>query len=174
MASFYGFGVEGLIDDPFYSMQMVKNLGLNGTTYGLYSSLWQIITFIPALLLGGPIVNNWNRSSTLGWCTFIWGGCSCLHGIAWNMEILYGLSAMIGFVQGLSSALVYTLVSEYFEDRYKLKAYYAFSILMQLGDSARYITPILIEYVGWRVSWYIGGGVGVVTGLLLVFTVPEP
>ena len=49
-----------------------------------------------------------------------------------------------------------------------------FSVLIQLGDAAKFITPVLISEVGWRVSWIIGGGFGVVIGLLIMVSVAEP
>lgn len=78
MASFYGFGVAGLLNNPEYAMQKA-DIGLNSFTYAEYSSFWLMITFIPALLLCGPIVQTWPRVKTLGWCCFGWGIASVLH-----------------------------------------------------------------------------------------------
>jgi sugar phosphate permease len=74
-------------------------------------------------------------------------------------------------LQGISSALCYLLVFEFFEEKYKVKAFFAFSVAKQLGDSVRYLTPILISATGWRNTWIIGGGFSVFVGLLIVFTV---
>jgi hypothetical protein len=66
------------------------------------------------------------------------------------------------------------MVTEYFEERYWTRAYFSYSILKQIGDSARFMTPVLISSTGWRITWMIGGAFGVGTGLLMVFTMVEP
>ena len=65
-------------------------------------------------------------------------------------------------------------MTEFFAPKYRTKAYFVFSISKQLSESIKFLTPLLISATGWRMSWIIGGGIGVVTGLLLVFTVSEP
>jgi sugar phosphate permease len=81
---------------------------------------------------------------------------------------------MIGFFEGISAATTHYLVTEYFSTKYKTRAYFAYSVSKQLGDSIRFMTPVLISVTGWRVAWMIGGGCGMVIGLLLVLTVEEP
>lgn len=74
----------------------------------------------------------------------------------------------------MSVSLTYQLVTEYFAPKYRTRAYFSFSISKQLSESIKYLTPILISTFGWKISWMIGGGIGVVSGLLLVLTVSEP
>jgi hypothetical protein len=52
---------------------------------------------------------------------------------------------IIGALQGITAALCYLLVTEFFEEKYKVKAFFAFSVSKQFGDSVRYLTPILIS-----------------------------
>lgn len=173
MASFYGFGIEGYTDDKFYNMRK-DMVDLDAQSYAEYSTVYFGITFIPSLLLGGPIIQSCNRSNFLGMSTVIWGACSILHAFATRMWMLYILIAIIGMLSGLSASLTHQLVTEYFEEKYWTRAYFAYSILKQIGDSARFMTPVLIKYTGWRMAWIIGGGFGVVSGLLMVFLVAEP
>lgn len=65
-------------------------------------------------------------------------------------------------------------MSEFFAPRHKTRAYYAFSISKQLGETVKYMTPILISWTGWRMAWMIGGGFGIIIGVLLIITVQEP
>jgi hypothetical protein len=62
--------------------------------------------------------------------------------------------------------------SLYFQDKYKIKAYNVFSVFIQFADSAKYLSTNLISAVGWRGGWYLFGGIGVVSGFLLIFTTP--
>jgi sugar phosphate permease len=74
----------------------------------------------------------------------------------------------------MSAALTHQLVTEYFNKKLKTRAYFAFSVSKQLGDSIRFMTPVLISVTGWRVAWMIGGGISALVGLLIVFTIEEP
>lgn len=84
MSAFYGFGMAGKLDDPFYAMQ-ATNIGLNAKTYADYSGLFYTIGFLPALIFGGPIIQSLPKAQTLGWCTFIWGSSSAMHGLVSHM-----------------------------------------------------------------------------------------
>lgn len=173
MASFYGYGVAGKVDEKFYNMRLAI-IGLDPQSYAEYCTFWFSITFIPCLLLSGPIISDWNRIRTLGWCTIGWGCASVAHGFAWDMWILQVCAMIIGFFSGTSAALTHQLVTDFFEKKYWTKAYFAFSILRQLGDSARFMTPVLIGATGWRTAWSIGGAFGILNGILLILTVSDP
>lgn len=71
-------------------------------------------------------------------------------------------------------ALTHSLVTEYFAMRYATRAYFAFSISKQLGDSLKYMTPLLINMTGWRLAWMCGGAAIAVNGLMIIFIVAEP
>lgn len=96
MAQFYGFGVEGKSDDPFYSMKLVV-IGLNAQSYAQYVGLWFTITFIPCLLLGGPLIEGYKKTNVLGWCTAISGVVTVMHAMvthAWQAQILIALAGL--------------------------------------------------------------------------------
>jgi predicted MFS family arabinose efflux permease len=48
-----------------------------------------------------------------------------------------------------------------------------FSVFIQFADSAKYLSTNLISAVGWKNSWYIFGGLGILCGVLLIFTTPN-
>ena len=87
MSSFYGYGVDGKLDDPFYAMQK-SDIGLTPQSFADYSGLYFTITFLPGLLLGGPIIQNMSKTNALGWCMFIWGACSAAHGLVTEMWMI--------------------------------------------------------------------------------------
>lgn len=58
MAQFYGFGEHGKVDDPKYSMKLVVD-GLDAQSYAQYVGVWFSVTFIPCLLLGGPVIDGY-------------------------------------------------------------------------------------------------------------------
>ena len=42
---------------------------------------------------------------------------------------------MQGFVSGMSDSIIHQIISEFFENKYKTKAYFAFQFIVQLGNS---------------------------------------
>lgn len=127
MASFYGFGIEGLIDDPKYAMQKA-DIGLDAKTFAEYSGFFFPVTFIPCLLFGSPIISGYKKTDVLGWCTCLWGVAALLHGLCWSMWQLHILSTLIGFLEGISGVLTHILITEYFVEKYKTRAYFAYSM----------------------------------------------
>ena len=54
-----------------------------------------------------------------------------------------------------------------------MRAYYAFSLLIQLADSFKFLSSNMILTIGWKNSWLVIGGSGVVMGLLIILTTPN-
>ena len=81
---------------------------------------------------------------------------------------------LVGATQGLVGALQYMIIPEFFETKYKIKAFFFFSMLQSLGDVATFLTPFIIDIFGWRVTWFIIGGFCGLIGILTLFTVREP
>jgi hypothetical protein len=84
MASFYGFGIDGLIDNSKYAMQK-SDIGLDSKSYAEYSGFFFTITFIPCLLFGGPIISGFKKTNVLGWSCFLWSVAAVLHGLSTSM-----------------------------------------------------------------------------------------
>ena len=106
-------------------------------------------------------------------CTIIWSVTVILQAFctaSWQMYILSGIN---GIVCGLSSAMPYMMPSLYFKDEYKIRAYYIFSVLIQIADCLRFQATTLINAVGWRNSWIIIGAGGLVTGVLILISTPS-
>jgi hypothetical protein len=106
MSSFYGYGVEGKYLDPKYSMK-TDVIGFDAQTYAQYLGLWFTITFIPTLLLGGPLIENYHKTNVLGWCNLLSGMAALLHGFITHIWQAHILISVIGLLQGLSASLTY-------------------------------------------------------------------
>jgi MFS family permease len=96
------------MDDPHYIMK--KSEYLNGdfdkVSYGTYMSFYTL-GMIPSLLLLGPISNTMNRKNILGFCMIISSVAVALHALVKAMWNLYVLIFLVGFFQGMVSAIPY-------------------------------------------------------------------
>jgi len=43
-----------------------------------------------------------------------------------------------------------------------------------LGGSFSILTPVIIGYLGWRLTFIVIGGIGVIIGVLCLLTIKEP
>lgn len=88
--------------------------------------------------------------TVIGVSCIFWSILTGLIGITTQVWQAYLLMLCIGALQGLSGAMFYIIVSEFFDHQYKVRAYFAFQMSIQLGDTMRFLTPMLINLLGWR------------------------
>lgn len=132
------------------------------------------LTFLPCLLFSGPLIEGFDKTNVLGFGTAINGFIVMLHSMVMDAREAMVLISLAGICQGFCVSLSYQIVTEFFAPKYKTKAFVLFSISKQASDSILFLTPLLISATGWRMAWAICGGVGIIGGMLLVFTISEP
>lgn len=169
----FGYGVHGLDTNPYYSISHDVE-GFNPETYGSLVGFWYSILFCPSLLLISPLTEKWNRKYLIGTTCMFWGLFSFLNGFATNMPVMYVLRLGVGLAQSMSGPPTYSLITDFFPPRYRVKAFFAFSIMQQVGDTMQYLTSNLITGMGWRNTWFVIGIYGFSMGLMCVLFVKEP
>lgn len=142
-SAMYGYGVNGNYGDPYYSIQDDVP-GFNGATYGSLVGFWYSILYCPSLLFLSPITEGWNRKFLIGLTCMTWGFLSFLNAYAHSMSTMYVLRLGIGLAQSMSCPPTYTLITDFFPPKYRVKAFFAFSIMQQIGDTMQYLTSNLI------------------------------
>jgi MFS family permease len=116
------------MNDPYYNIALALP-DFDENAYGIYSGLMYSVTFVPALLFVGPLSGNWNRKLTVGVSSIGWGLCIFLHAYAQNKYHLFILFALVGLFQSIGNTLTYVLITEYFEPKARVRAFFIFSIL---------------------------------------------
>jgi hypothetical protein len=62
------------------------------------------------------------------------------------------------------------MLSDLFPPELKTRSFFVYSILSQLGDTMKELTLIIIKYAGWKNTFKISGGFGMVVGIIgLIF-----
>lgn len=173
MAAFVGYGIPDKKNLPEYSIQ-VAIPDFNDVAYGQYIGLVFTLAFVPTLLFVAPLSGNWNRKLTVGLSSIGWGVCIFLHAFATTKYELYFLFALVGVFQSVGNPLTYILITEYFEPKARVRAFFVFQILAQLGDTIIFLNTDLITMFGWRNSWMICGMFAIIPGVLCTFTIIEP
>ena len=168
MSTFKGFKSDP--DDKFRLMQLNVE-GFDSSSFGTYNGLMNMVTYCPMLLLAGPLVENWNRKLVIGVTCIGWGTCTVLHAFATKMTTLYILMSFIGFFQGIYGPVVYSIITDFFPPEKRVRAFFIFSLLQQLGDTMRFLTSPMIRAFGYKMAWWVCGGFGISTGILMLTTV---
>ena len=178
MSQFFAYGIPGKKLQAEYAMQVAFTINgkhtLTQDTYGIYAGLMYSLAYCPMLLFVNPLTESWNRKLTIGITCTCWGICSCLHALTLNIYVLYLLIFLIGFFQSMAGPMTYTLITDFFSPKYRVKAFFAFSVLQQLGDPFKFMTQNLITAFGWKKAWFFVGGFGIMAGLLTLLTLTEP
>ena len=73
-----------------------------------------------------------------------------------------------------SGPATFSLLSDLFPPQHKTKMFFVYSILSQLGDTITLLTLQVIRLFGWKMTFKICGGFGMVSGLLGLFFFIEP
>ena len=124
----YGYGVVGKDEDPYYVIKLGV-AGFNDETYGQLVGFWYSILFCPSLLFVSPITENWNRKMLIGMTCTSWGLLSYMNSYAYDMPTMYVLRLFIGLAQSMSGPPTYSLITDFFPPKYRVKAFFAFSIM---------------------------------------------
>ena len=171
MSTFKGFKAD---DGDKFRLMHLNVKGFDASTFGTYNGLMNMLTYCPMLLLAGPLVENWNRKFVIGVCCIGWGLCTVAHAFATSMTTLYILMLGIGLLQGIYGPVVYSIITDFFPPEKRVRAFFVFSLLQQLGDTMRFLTSPMIRAFGYKVAWWVCGCFGIATGILMLFTVGEP
>ena len=81
---------------------------------------------------------------------------------------------LLGLFEAALNPCSYSLVSDYFPPESRTKANAVITFGKYAGQTMQSLTIILIEAVGWRLSFQIVGLFGVLTSVILLVFVREP
>lgn len=172
MAEFIGFVNEKVPKTDEY-LYLNAALGFNSTYYSAYLVCLSV-SMLTAMLALGPFANNsWNKRKTLAVCGFMWNAAFAAHGLMSSAVALLPLIAVVGIFQGICSALPFTMISLYFQESHRTRAFFLFFVITTLASPITFLLTFFIDAVGWRLTFIILGVIGMVVAILVWFTTPD-
>lgn len=150
------------------------NIGFNPDTYSSYVGTYYNLGFYPALLLVAPFMGSFNRKVVIGLSSVIWGAAMLYQGHVTRIEELYAMSTIQGFFAATVEQVAYNIVGDFFEPRYRMRAYISFTMITLLHYPIIFLIPELIHQVKWRQAWNLIGGISMGAGLMMLITVQGP
>lgn len=121
----------------------------------------------------GYLYDRFSRAKLLALASFIWGGTTWLGALAPSFPAFLAARSSTG-IDDSSYPGIYSLISDYFGPRLRGKIYG----LLQLTAPIGYMMGLIIAFalgssLGWRNVFLITGALGIVVGLVILFTVRD-
>jgi len=139
---------------------------------GTFFSASTLGLFLGALI-AGRIADRTGRRTVLICSVLVFGGCSLLNAIAWNMPSLISFRFLTGLGLGGALPMVMAYVSETSAPNRQRASVAAVYAMMPLGGAVISLISLLIPSGGWRTFFVVGGIVPLVVTPLLMRYLPE-
>ena len=173
-AQFVDFGEDNLLSSLYPVIS--KALSLNVGHLGTITSFKRIIgaIFTP---LWGMIADRYSRKAVLIWGTGVWGLWTLMIGFVQNYQQILILTVISGIGLVALHSPLNSLISDLFKEEERGKAFGIIRTISIVGT----VTAILLlgclaeaSATGWRIAFWLFGGLSVLSGLLIWLFVEEP
>lgn len=152
-----------------------KEFGVSNTLLGLvmgiaFTAFYATLGFPVARLL-----DRRRRSSLLALVLTIWSGMTALCGAAANFVMLFLFRVGVGIGEAGAGPASHSLIGDYFRKMQRPVAIGFFSLGVPLGNFLGiFLGGILVEAIGWRLTFVALGLPGILLALIVWLTVREP
>ena len=161
---------------PFILVESIKHdLSLSDTQIGLLTGVVFTLVYAVAGIPIAALADRSPRKAIIGTAIFVWSVLTSAGGLATNFLQLAASRAGVAVGEAGSTPAAFSLISDYFSQRYRARAfglYYAgaqVGILLGLA-----LGGWLNDLTSWRTAMIIVGAPGVLLSLLIFTTVREP
>lgn len=172
-AAYHFEPTEDHVGDPKYQMS-VAIPDFTEVRFSYLAGVAFTVTHAVANLFAGVIADNISRKWFLGVCSVVWSLTSVGIGFSRLYWQLFVMRFLLGLFEAALNPCAYSLISDYFPPQMQTQANAVNTVGKYLGYSMQSMSIILLEMLGWRVSYIIVGIYGVVVGLAIIFFVFEP
>lgn len=150
-------------------------LGLTDTQLGLLTGPLFAVLYSMAAMPIAWMADRWHRVRILAACAAAWGVLTGAAGLAMNFVQLAAARMSMSVAEAGCNPCAQALISDYVppERRGGALGLYAMGVPLGLA-AAGFIGGPLADAYGWRMTFFIMGGVSAVIALLVLFTLPEP
>ncbi len=124
-------------------------------------------------LVAGRVADSVGRRTVLITSVFLFGGCSLLNAMAWNMPSLIAFRLLTGLGLGGALPMVLAYVSETSTPKWQRASVALVYAMMPLGGALISVFSLLIAVTEWRAFFMLGGIVPLLLTPLLLKFLPE-
>lgn len=170
----YGYQapVAGLHPPSFYSIPS-EYPAMKGL-YGLLSGPAFSISNGIAGLYFGKIADKSNRSRLLAFAAIAWSLTSIATGSVNSFAVMCIMRFGLGVFQAATEPLIFSLIADTIPKKKLPTANSLIKAAPYAGSAISSLLILMIPKIGWRGCFNFMGGIGVLAGILALFTIEEP
>lgn len=151
------------------------DLGLSDSQIGLMTGLSFALFYTTLGIPLAAVADRWNRSKLIALAISIWSVMTILCGLAANFIQLFLARCGVGIGEAGSSPASHSLIADLFPPEKRSGALGVLGMAVPIGAFVAYTGGgWMVENLGWRWALIIAGAPGLLLGLVIWITVPDP
>jgi len=157
-----------------FSTQITQELGLSNAQYGfLVGAVW-VLSFGVMALLAGSLADRFSRTRVIGVGLLAWSACTAASGLASSFEQMVAARFFVASGEAALVPAAVALLAEAFGERRRGTAMGLFFMGIPLGIGLAFlIAGSFGASHGWRSTFFVLGGLGVLIGLPVLMLCDE-
>ncbi len=157
-----------------FSPQVTAELSLSNTQFGFLTGAVWVLSFAVMALFLGSLADRVNRPRLIAAGMFVWSFCTAGSGLAENFNQMVVARFLVASGEAALVPAATALLAELFEPRQRGTVNGVFFLGLPLGiGSAFLISGTFGAAWGWRTTFMVLGGLGIVVALGLAFVKEE-
>ena len=153
-----------------FANYIVPDLNLTNTEFGLLTGLLFMVFYSFMALIMGALADIYHRPRLIAAAVFVWSLCTAASGAAKGFATLAVPRMMIGVGESALSPAAISMLADKFpaSKRGFASGFYYMGVSVGFGASllvAGYLGPA----IGWRMCFYLLGGLGILLSLVVLF-----
>ncbi|GAB5454802.1 MAG: MFS transporter [Henriciella sp.] len=162
--------IMGILLDP-----IAKDLGANDTQMGFLVGLTFAVFYTFLAIPIAMIADRTNRKNVIAISVVAWSGMTAVCGLVSNFAQMALARIGVAVGEAGSSPSSVSIISDLFDEKSRATALSVFVVGANVGVLIAFLGGgILLDNYGWRTTFIVVGLPGVLLGLLVYLTVPEP
>ena len=154
--------------------QLSDELGLDAVRMGYLFSAFGL-TYSFCQIPGGILADRFGNRGFYSLCLIMWSLATVFQGMVGGFLTLFVLRILVGFFEAPSYPLNNRIVTRWFPEQERAGAIGLYTSGQFLGSAfLAYFLNMVIAAYGWRVLFYVTGGIGVVWGIIWYFLYRDP
>jgi MFS transporter, Spinster family, sphingosine-1-phosphate transporter len=158
-----------------FANYVVPDLNLSNTEFGLLTGLMFMVFYSFMALIMGALADIYNRPRLISAAVFLWSLCTAASGAAKGFVSLAIPRMLIGVGESTLAPSAISMLADKFPaaKRGFATGFYYTGVSFGFGASlliAGYLGPVL----GWRMCFYLLGGIGIVLSIAILFITDVP
>lgn len=152
-----------------------RELALSDTVMGLVAGLPFALCYAICAIPIAWIADNHNRRNLLAGALVFWSAVTVLTGAVHNGWQLAAARFGLGAGEAAGHPTTASLIADGFDIKARTAAFSALSASAYLGPLLGFpVIGWLLDHYGWRTTYHVAGGAGLVLAIVLLLAVREP